>query len=291
MYQIFSEHQRKIAMACRVRDQGEHGDRERRGGVRRGLGRGQEQRVQPAAIWHDWLPGEHHHCPGLSAPPGSPRASQGFHSPQLIIFCNFFNSNQHFRSSMESMSPRYLPTLLQRVRKFTRGRSLEGPELNSTPRWRVYLEAWTRNQLMFLTRLWWRSWNRGRWTPPPWTMRRSARPWRTTLPSRTSCSRLTRMKMSTTMTATSSPTIHRCSQTAGETNTKRFICRSLPRSFKTWGCHQQGLEPTMEITTHEAARMVTRLHLHPTFPTLPHSLPPCEAWTPPSSTLWSGNYL
>ena len=78
MYQIFSEHQRKTAMACRVRDQGEHGDRERRGGVRRGLGRGQEQRVQPAAIWHDWLPGEHHHCPGMPAAFGSQGASQGF---------------------------------------------------------------------------------------------------------------------------------------------------------------------------------------------------------------------
>ena len=167
MYLIFSEHQRKIAMACRVRDQSEHGDRERRGGVRRGLGRGQEQRVQPAALWHDWLPGEHHHCPGLPTPPGSPRASQGLPSPHLCSFyvafyvtsncvtrnfptleyqciCALINTCQHYRSSMGSMSQRYPLTRLQRVRKFTRGQSQDGPELSSTPRWRFNLDSsWT----------------------------------------------------------------------------------------------------------------------------------------------------
>ena len=38
------------------------------------------------------------------------------------------NTSQHYRSSMGSMSPRYPLTRLQRVRKFTRGQSLEGLE-------------------------------------------------------------------------------------------------------------------------------------------------------------------
>ena len=43
------EHQGELATACRVRGEDEHGDRQGGGGVRRGLGRGQEQCVQQAS--------------------------------------------------------------------------------------------------------------------------------------------------------------------------------------------------------------------------------------------------